>query len=308
MAERGDAIAAVVSCLKGARRIVFLLDYDGTLAVGPPLPSASRFPSPGVSIALEALSSSCALLAIVTGRSERNLIAVLPSAEGYVVATSHGLSIRAGRGAPAEVASALSLTVGEEELPAVHAAHAFAERELIARGFASQGVRINDEAHFFSFQVAALPPDVVAGVQSLAEEAAAFPASAAPPHSSPTPLSVHALKGVIEVRPPSAVTWDKGSAVTHMLGALRLAGAADVAVVAVGDDVSDEAMFRAARDAGCGRCMTVIVGEPKWPTAATHTVPDPAGVEALLAAAAAMLASPQGAAATPAGAASSAVH
>lgn len=286
-ARRPGAIAALPACLLGSRRVVFLLDYDGTLATGPPVSSTERVPPQATIEALVTLNARSTLLAIVTGRSERNLIGVLPAAEKFVVASSHGLSIRAGSAASPSISSAVALTVGADELPAIHAALEFAERELESRGLRASGVRINDEAHFFSFQVANQPAHVLEQVRALAEDAVA---SAAVGARIATQLSIHSLKGVIEVRPPSAASWNKGAAVTHLLQKTGLAGAPDVAIIAVGDDVSDESMFEAAVSAGCGSCMAIVVGEPHWhPTVATHTVGGPGDVSDLLVAAVGIL-------------------
>jgi trehalose-6-phosphatase len=142
-------------------------------------------------------------------------------------------------------------------------------------------VRINDEAHFFSFQVAGCNATAVAEVRAIAAEVVA----AATPPGTPPLLHVRELKGVVEVRPAAALRWDKGAATSHLLQAAGLAGRPDITVIAVGDDVSDEATFSAALGAGCGAAAAVAVGTPSWPSAAMHAVAEPKGVEALLAAA-----------------------
>jgi len=266
--------------LAHSRKLALFLDFDGTLAEGPPTPSRERRPAARVVDALERLQAAGCLAAIVTGRSDANLLHVLPSAAGFTVASSHGLCIRAGSGAtnPAGVA----MVVGAEDLPAVACAHAFAAAELVSRGLAAAGVGLNDEAFFFSFQVSgagvvALRPQVLA----LANDSVA---TAAAGGFGAVALHVHELKGVVEVRPPSAASWDKGHATTHLLRELGLAGRADVCAVAVGDDASDEAMFRAVLAAGCGAAAAVRVGlaPPAWASAATHCVRDHEDVGELL--------------------------
>lgn len=282
-----SAVAALPGIIAG-RRAVFLLDYDGTLAAGPPIPSTDRRPSPGVVNALSALHETGSLLAIVTGRGEANLIAVLPAATRFTVASSHGLRIRSGTPPAPGAGGGLDLVRGADELPAVYAAFKRAAVLLAAAqasGSVPAGVRINDESHFFSFQVAGCNEAAIAAVRAIAAEAAG--AFAAGPESPP-PLHVRELKGVVEVRPASALSWDKGTATAHLLRASGLAGRSDVAVIAVGDDVSDEAMFAAALGAKCGAAAAVAVGTPAWPSAATHAVADPHEVEELLAAAVAL--------------------
>lgn len=276
------ALPALVEQLDAGRRIAFLLDYDGTLAAGPPLPSSERFPAPGVVIALESLHAAGALLGIVTGRGEANLLAVLPAAARYTVASSHGLRVRAGDscapGCKGDVERHLDLVVGADELPTVQAAHAFAIKQLVAHGLAAS-VRINDEAHFFSFQVADCSAPDLAVVRSIAEDSVKATSATHRPASS---LYVRELKGVIEVRPAAASRWDKGDAANHLLRCAGLADQPDVAVIAIGDDVSDEAMFAAVRRSGCGAALAVVVGTPHWKSSATHSVLDPSEVEALL--------------------------
>ena len=293
LAARGPALPAahlaLPSLLAEGRRLVFLLDYDGTLAAGPPLPSTLRFPSPRMVAALNALHDAGALLGIVTGRGEANLLHVLPSAARFTVASSHGLRIRCGdaaspgfKGGVEE--SNMNLVIGgEESLVAVHAAYAQATSKLAALGL---DVRVNDEAHFFSFQVADCSETDRSRVRAIAEEVVAAAAIGAPA-SMPEPLHVRELKGVIEVRPHAAMGWNKGSATAHLLQAAGLTGATNVSVVAIGDDVSDEAMFAAALGAGCGAAAAIVVGVPGWPTRATYTVADHAEVEEFLSEAAA---------------------
>ena len=278
--SKGD-ILYDISAKIASRRVALLLDYDGTLVNGPPTPSRERRPTKALVATLNALHDRGALLAIITGRSNANLLDVLPDAARYNVASSHGLSIRAGYDSTGRDGGALPLTVGADELPAVHAALDFTVRELCSRGLASRGVAVNDEAHFFSFQVAGLPEEVVREALSLAHASV----DAAQAAVCAGALYVRQLKGVIEVRPGASERWDKGSATTYLLRCARLIDSENVAAIAIGDDVSDEPMFRAILDAGCGAAIAVHVGEkpPAWSTLATHTVNDHTAVEELLA-------------------------
>ena len=72
----------------------------------------------------------------------------------------------------------------------------------------------------------------------------------------------------------------------YILQEAGLAGRADVALLAIGDDEPDEAMFEAVRGAGCGAAVAVRVrggvrrGNDE--TAATHELETPEEVGALL--------------------------
>jgi trehalose-phosphatase len=84
-------------------------------------------------------------------------------------------------------------------------------------------------------------------------------------------LGLRAGKRALEVRP--RVEWHKGSAVDYIR---RQAGFEDALCICIGDDVTDETMFRAFPDH-----LTVRVG---WHagSAAQYYVEDPVGVRELL--------------------------
>ena len=85
-------------------------------------------------------------------------------------------------------------------------------------------------------------------------------------------------KQVVELRAPVAV--DKGTAAVALARALGADGPGG-AVLAAGDDVTDEDLFRRAR-AELPQAVTVRVGAPGVATAAEYRATDPPGVAALL--------------------------
>ena len=99
---------------------------------------------------------------------------------------------------------------------------------------------------------------------SLAERAEAFAGSLAVKHG----LMVKRGKYVVELVPPGA---DKGGAVRAFMGEPPFAGACPVFV---GDDVTDEDGFEAARELGG---FGILVGR-RAPTAARYALADPAAV------------------------------
>ena len=80
-------------------------------------------------------------------------------------------------------------------------------------------------------------------------------------------------KMVWELRPD--IDWDKGRAVCWLLEAL---GRDPSAALFIGDDLTDETVFRALS----GRGLGIVVSETERPTAADLRLSNPAEVQALL--------------------------
>jgi trehalose 6-phosphate phosphatase len=89
-------------------------------------------------------------------------------------------------------------------------------------------------------------------------------------------LEIHDGKQVVELRP--AIEWDKGRAV-EWIRDTAYDDPTDVFSIYVGDDVSDEAAFRALNDDG----VAVRVGDTVTAAAADLTLDDPEAITRLLA-------------------------
>ncbi len=84
-------------------------------------------------------------------------------------------------------------------------------------------------------------------------------------------------KRINELRPD--IDWDKGRAVLWMRQGLGL-DRHDTLTVYIGDDLTDEDAFRAVSDAGVG--FGIVVADEDRDSVATYSLPDVAGVTALL--------------------------
>lgn len=76
------------------------------------------------------------------------------------------------------------------------------------------------------------------------------------------------------------VKWDKGAALMHLLGVLRLDKQSDVVSLYIGDDKTDEDAFRVLQDSGTG--LGILVSTRVKNTAAAYTVQDPPQVQTFL--------------------------
>ncbi|MDF0489810.1 trehalose-phosphatase [Sphingomonas sp. H39-1-10] len=222
------------------------LDFDGTL-----VDLADRPDGVSVDAGLTDLLAGLARrldgrVAIVSGRSLAQLDALLgPVARTLALSGSHGCEHR-WHGATARPERPDSL---DHVAEAMHAAAA-----------GQDGVIVEEK----SFGVALhyrLAPGFGAEALSLAERLAAH-------HD----LAIQHGKMMIELRVPGS---DKGVAVARLMERPDMAGTRPIFI---GDDLTDEPAFVAARDSGG---HAILVGEPRA-SAADYGLPDPAAVRAWL--------------------------
>lgn len=243
-----DALAGRLP-LEGGR-LGLLLDFDGTLAELVPRP-ADAWPPPGVLRALEALAARDDVhVGIVSGRRLIDLVERVP-VPGVWHVGGHGAEVRRPDGA-AELPG---------DLPGARAAiGTFVER---ARELAGRDVLVEDKGLSAAVHLRGLPPEDAARIAHAAARLADALALTAPVLRS-------GGKAVVELR---VAGIDKGRMALDLLerwGAARC--------VALGDDETDEDMFRALGARG----LTVKVGP--GPSAAGFRLKGVAEVEAFLAA------------------------
>jgi trehalose 6-phosphate phosphatase len=264
---RGDlpaALRAAVAALAGARPRVLLLDVDGTLAPIAPRPEDARVPDGTLAVLAALAAAPHTHVALVTGRAPADARRMVP-VRGLWVIGNHGAEREAPDG---------TLTVD----PGV-AAHGPALRAAVAElaaGLAGvPGALVEDKGWSVTAHFRLAAPADAARVADAARAAARR-------HG----LAARDGKMVVELRAPVAV--DKGTAARALLGVLG-ADARGAGVLAAGDDVTDEDLFRALAAARPGGRdpLTVRVGPDAAPTAAGFRVPDPPAVAALLGALAA---------------------
>ncbi len=234
-----EDLGTALTALAGRRPLLVASDYDGVLAPLTDDPSAA-VPSPGVAEGLARVAAAGGVtVALVSGRGVADLRAVSGLTGPYRWVGSHG----------AEYDGPLA-----DELAGRR--DALAER-LAPLVVAVPGARLEVK-----------PASVAVHVRQVADPAAAAALLAHARAAVDPSLTVKPGKAVLEVAVTDA---DKGSAVGRLRGEL---GAA--AVVYLGDDVTDEDVFRTLGPDDVG----IKVGDGE--TAAGYRVADPGAVLGVL--------------------------
>lgn len=227
------------------RRLVFFIDYDGTLSPIVDNPELATIP-PLTRRALSALASRFTT-AIVTGRSKQKVMDMV-RLEHLIYAASHGFDIHAPDGR-------VSHRVGLDFIPVIQRA----ALDLSALGARFPGTRVEDNLLAVSLHYRHADPSQTTDIHDAVEAIALR-------HG----LHHHEGKMVHELRPPN--DWHKGKAVEFLLSTLQL-GDADVVPIYIGDDIADENAFLAVR----GRGISIIVADESQgrPTFAELRLKDP---------------------------------
>jgi len=229
---------------------LLMLDYDGTLA---PFHEdrMQALPWPGVSERLDRLSGLPSVhLALITGRSARELASLLQLKRAVEIWGSHGREHLAADGA--YTASDLA--------PAQNAILSRLDEALREAGFGSQVERkpASLAAHWRG-----LPPESAAQIEKIARDT--FPTA-----GQRSGLQLLVFDGGIEVRSDSI---HKGHAALHLLMRYPTAIAAYL-----GDDTTDEDAFAALR----GRGLTLLVRPDPRPSQAAYWLQPPQDLLAFL--------------------------
>jgi trehalose 6-phosphate phosphatase len=248
----------------GRRRLVLAVDYDGTIAPIAPTPDLAR----GLPGAIEALRelSHVARVAVISGRGLDDLSRRVPLGRVDLV-SEHGLRLRPSDGPVLPLAAPLD----PDALAEVRAA-------LPSLITGRPGWIVEDKGVSLAVHHRQVPADQVeptlTQVRGLLEDAATRGGGRLQPG--------HAL---LELRPSGA---EKGAGLAAIVARTRDGLArttdeddrtADVHVVMVGDDLTDESAFAvAAAEGGLG----VLVATQPRPSAATTLLRDPSEVERFL--------------------------
>ncbi len=245
-----DALADEV--LRAARRPsaarALLLDLDGTLAPIAPRPELARVPT-GTLAALERLTSAGWTVAVVSGRPAREVRAMVP-ARGVAAFGSHGVEggPRPRRGPALPASSRRRL------------ARLARAAKPLARGTSGALVEVKPAGIAFHERMVAR------------EDLAAWRRRVGGFLASADLAGFEVLQGrmVVEIRPHG---WSKGD-VLEIVAPRRRTGRPDASLVAIGDDRTDEDLFRAV----LGRGLAVRVGAAVRPSLATRSLASPASV------------------------------
>lgn len=252
---------ALATACAAAHPLILLLDIDGTLAPIAPRPEDARVPAETIAVLGSLAGMPHTHLALVTGRAPASARRLVPVPGAWIIG-NHGAEQLAPEGAhtvdPRVAAYA----------PAVQRAVA----ELAPVLAAVPGAWVEDKEWSASVHYRQAAPVDAPRVAAAARAAGAR-----------VGLRVGEGKMVVELRAPVAV--DKGTAGVALARALG-ADAPAAAVLAAGDDVTDEDLFRHLGEAWPepGRMFTVRVGSPDVPTAAAYRVADPEAFRGVLAA------------------------
>jgi trehalose 6-phosphate phosphatase len=235
------------------RRLVVLLDYDGTLSPIAARPDDAFLPAATREV-LGELGKRWQT-AIISGRSLAGLRDRV-GIEHLIYVGNHGLEIEGPPG------SGIHRNLAEDFVPGVAAAAA----ELDTALGDIDSVLIENKRYSLSVHYRLVAPEQLAAVEAAVDAAIA---------SHPRLQKRHGKK-VFELRPD--LPWDKGKAVRWLLEIIDHGGRG-VLPVYLGDDVTDEDAFRELAGIGFG----VLVSEQARATAATHRLRDTDEVRRFLA-------------------------
>lgn len=245
-----QALSTVVEAVASADRRLVTSDFDGTLAEIVPHPDDATI-KPDARSALEAVSSDPHTeVAVVSGRAKDD-IEERVDLPGIWHAGNHGLEI-----------SADGETFVHPEAAEARSAIEAACEELEDRLDDVGGAFVEPKGLTATVHYRRVEEDAVEDVQQNVRHVVDRYASA---------IDIHDGKQVLELRP--ALEWNKGRAVEWILET-AYDDPTDVHPVYVGDDVSDEAAFRALDDTG----SAVRVGDAASAAAADVTLADPDAV------------------------------
>ncbi len=232
-------------------RVVVALDFDGTLAPLAPTPAAARI-DPAAAGAIERLRAAAdrgLRVGVVSGRGIDDLRSRVPPVDFLI--GLHGLELEA----PPEGRRLRFESSASDE--ALERLRAKLPRLLVGEA------RVEDKVHSITLHVRGLPSEAAAAAVS------AFAAAIAEEQAAGSPLEPLYGHLCLEARPTAA---GKQHAVAEVLGP-----AGDSALVYLGDDTTDEEVFRAFPDQ-----LTVLVAESRRPSAARYYLRSPREAAAFL--------------------------
>jgi len=249
---KNGALADAVAAAQSARHLVLLLDYDGTL-VPFVVPPEAALPSPGVRRLLRRLTSLAATTTYIMSGRDREFLERALGATGVGLVAEHGGWSRPPGRKRWQRGIAPSKQRPDWRREAMRLMRAFEE--------VTPGARIERKSLALVWHWRGVSAAI--GVRRSEELALQL--------RSKLPATAEILTGdhIIEVRPRGV---DKGA----ILSRIRGSAPRDAAIIAIGDDATDEDLFRGLDKSA----VTIKVGAK--PTAARFRVADVAAALALL--------------------------
>jgi len=232
------------------KKLVFFLDYDGTLTPIVDRPEDAKI-SLEIKSVVETLSKKC-LVAAVSGRMREDVESLL-GIKGLIYAGSHGFDIL---GPDIKMIEPRA----QETIPLVgQVIKEFESRVGSIEGVIIENKKFSTAVHYRLADASAFPKikEVIDDVVGRHKE-----------------LRILHGKKVFEIMP--AIHWNKGMAVRWVMEALNL-NWEDYCVVYIGDDTTDEDAFRVVRSRG----RAILVSEKNQPSSADFVVKNPDEVKKL---------------------------
>jgi trehalose 6-phosphate phosphatase len=229
----------VLEQIQKANQILFMSDFDGTLAPIVEKPELAEMPESTRALLQELTSERRFTVGVISGRALADLRQKV-NIEGIIYAGNHGFEIE-GPG--------LSFVnpIVEEIKPLFR----IVRQILVLTLGTIKGVLVEDKGATLSVHYRQVDEEDAKDVETLVERAINSPVS----HGL---FKVTSGKKVYEVRP--AVNWDKGKAIRLLMKRFGKGGRnSGLLPVYVGDDLTDEDAFRTIEKHGYG--VTIHVGE-----------------------------------------------
>lgn len=222
-----------------AKSITLFLDYDGTLVPIAPRPQDARLAGKMRHL-LESLKEFPEVkLAIVSGRGIEDLKKII-GINGIIYVGNHGFQIE---GPQIKFESLLST--------GYRAALEKIKKQLSEKLSSIRGVLLEDKGFSLSLHYRLVNKKLIPRVKAVFRQAYA-------PFLAKNQIKVRPGKMLLEVKPP--IQWDKGKVVLWLLARWRFgAGNQEVLPIYLGDDLTDEDVFRVLKNRGWG----VFIGRPK---------------------------------------------
>ena len=255
-----SAWSEVARRLQGARRILLLMDYDGTLTPIVERPELAHLPE-STRMLLKALRYQPRFkVGVISGRALSDLKGRV-GIHGIIYAGNHGLEIE-GPGVD------FVNPIAEEMKPVLRVIHQVLKRALGG----SRGVLVEDKGLTLSVHYRQVAAEKAEEVQDSFERIVGSTLAAGQ-------VRITSGKKVYEVRP--AVDWDKGKAIRLLMKKYGKGGRESGLVpVYLGDDLTDEDGFRVIEKYGGG--ISVFVGEPDQESSARYFLRSPEEVSRFL--------------------------